>query len=823
MSLNDQNKVFPAFMYGGGESGELIRNIDWSVTPLGIPDSWSPCLKMLTGTMLSTLSPVLICWGKQYVQLYNDAFRPILGKNKHPRAMGISASETYEEIWDTIGPMFEDVMAGHPVSFPDFMVPMDRNGYSEDCYFNFSYSPIRDEDGKIGGVLVICTETTEKVNSLKELKETNRQLVIAKTADFIAMKRIEESEERFRIMAEATDIMIAVADESSHAVYFNHAWVELTGRPMEELLEFGWADLIHPEEKESWLENYIGAFRQRIPFEGEFRILSKNGDYRWLLAKGPPRFHNDGRFAGYISSCIDITERKRQEMEMERLSEDLAIINEEMAAANEELTTTNEDISHSNEELQLSEQRFKSLIRQAPFAICVIGAEDLMILDVNDDYLELVGRRRDELENRTIWDAVPEASESYAPVMYEVIRSGIAFVADEHEVMLVRNGIPEMLFIDFVYEPVKDLNGIVTAIMVVGIDVTDKVLARRNIEDIEERIRLAVEAAEMGTFDYNYIEDKILTSDRFNQIFGFDHSVTRDELLSRYHESDRNLSAEGHKIAAKTGKLFYEARLIYPDNSLHWIRVQGNVYFDDQGQRKRILGTVLDITEFKRLQQQKDDFISIASHELKTPITSLKASLQLLDRMKDKGTTPMTTKLIGQATKSMNKISELVEDLLNVSRMNQGQVGLNKKTFRLSEMLDDCCNHVRAGGDHELVFEGDRNLEVFADEQRIDQVVVNFVNNAVKYAPNSRKIYLVVEKLGNAARVSVKDNGPGIPKDKLPHLFDRYFRADVSGFQVSGLGLGLYISADIIERHDGKIGVDSEEGKGSTFWFTLPL
>ena len=171
----------------------------------------------------------------------------------------------------------------------------------------------------------------------------------------------------------------------------------------------------------------------------------------------------------------------------------------------------------------------------------------------------------------------------------------------------------------------------------------------------------------------------------------------------------------------------------------------------------------------------------------------------------------------------MSKISELVEDLLNVSRMNEGQVRLNKSRFYIAKMLDECCTHVRQEDKHELIVEADHNLEVIADEHRIEQVLVNFVNNAVKYAPNSKQIHMIVEREEHYIKVAVKDNGPGIAPEKLPHLFDRYFRADDSGLQVSGLGLGLYISADIVQRHGGQIGVNSELGAGSTFWFTLPI
>jgi len=213
----------------------------------------------------------------------------------------------------------------------------------------------------------------------------------------------------------------------------------------------------------------------------------------------------------------------------------------------------------------------------------------------------------------------------------------------------------------------------------------------------------------------------------------------------------------------------------------------------------------------------------VASHELKTPITSLKLALQLLTRMKDNPSSEKMPQLIDQANKSLNKVSILIADLLNVSKVNEGQLHLNKKLFTISEVVEDCCYHIRAAGDYTIHTDGDLKLQVFADKDRIDQVITNFVNNAVKYAPESKQIAVHILKQGDEAKVSVSDRGPGISNEKLPHLFDRYYRADSSGKQLSGLGLGLYISAEIIKKHGGQIGVESELGKGSSFWFTLPI
>jgi signal transduction histidine kinase len=168
-------------------------------------------------------------------------------------------------------------------------------------------------------------------------------------------------------------------------------------------------------------------------------------------------------------------------------------------------------------------------------------------------------------------------------------------------------------------------------------------------------------------------------------------------------------------------------------------------------------------------------------------------------------------------------MQHLIESLLNVSKITAGQLALNKTLFKIGEMVNDSCDHIRLAGDHELILSGDIDLEIFADRSKIEQVMVNLVNNAVKYAPQSKKIIIDITKQHKAAKISVQDFGEGISHDKIPHLFERYYRVDSTGLQYSGLGLGLYISAEIVERHGGKIGVISEAGAwGAPFGSLYP-
>jgi PAS domain S-box-containing protein len=266
----------------------------------------------------------------------------------------------------------------------------------------------------------------------------------------------------------------------------------------------------------------------------------------------------------------------------------------------------------------------------------------------------------------------------------------------------------------------------------------------------------------------------------------------------------------------------FEVREKGADGVYRWHLVRMLPLFGSTGQLEKWIGTATEIDELKRIQQQKDDFISIASHELKTPLTTLRASIQLLYNMKSNPSADKFSKLIEQANRSLYKMSTLVEDLLNVNRLKGTQLELRKEWFNLSELVNACCNYIAVAGKHEIVIVGDKMLKVCADERTIDQVVVNFVNNAVKYAPLAKEIRISIENKQGGAKLSVQDYGPGIPPEQLPFIFNRYYQAGKTDYRNPGLGLGLYICSEIIKRHKGDIGVDSEPGIGSTFWFTLP-
>jgi two-component system CheB/CheR fusion protein len=311
---------------------------------------------------------------------------------------------------------------------------------------------------------------------------------------------------------------------------------------------------------------------------------------------------------------------------------------------------------------------------------------------------------------------------------------------------------------------------------------------------------------------------------RFCQYFNCNGEDTRSSfVLSKVHKDDLRELLKVWYRSIETGEhLQKEIRLLNREGIYEWHLLKSALFLDEEGNMTNWFGSCANINDHINALKKKDEFISIASHELKTPITSLKAVLQLLDRLKNDPSNKMVPGLIEKANRNVDKVNALVEDLLNASQMNQGQLHLNKSMFNLAGLISDCVHHVRIDQRYEIIIEGDITLQVFADEGRIEQVIANFITNAIKYAPDSKQIFINLKDAEGTILVEVVDKGPGIAKEKIPHLFDRYYQIENKGSKYSGLGLGLFICAEIIKRHDGEIGARSTPGEGSTFWFSLP-
>ncbi|HWW41367.1 hybrid sensor histidine kinase/response regulator [Pedobacter sp.] len=234
---------------------------------------------------------------------------------------------------------------------------------------------------------------------------------------------------------------------------------------------------------------------------------------------------------------------------------------------------------------------------------------------------------------------------------------------------------------------------------------------------------------------------------------------------------------------------------------------------------------LLDEIEFrKKAENKKDEFISIASHELKTPLTSVKGYMQLLDRSIDKGDVTTVKRHLQKAQTQLEKLNELIADLLDISKIESGKLEFNKKDFMMDELLDGVIEIIQQSNpEFKIIKNGSASVPVYGDEMRIEQVIINFMTNAIKYSPGTSEIQINLRNENGRLYLGVRDFGIGIDEKQQQSVFDKFFRVEETAIQFQGLGIGLYISAEIIRRHGGEVGVKSTPGEGSEFYFYIPL
>lgn len=612
---------------------------------------------------------------------------------------------------------------------------------------------------------------------------------------------------------------------------FIDAIPELSGQPFLQILKDVW------HSGESYLaKDYpaileVDGVLQNFYFDFEYKAIpDENGKTAYIL-------HTAFEVSDRMAARNLVLEKSKAEEQLTKylgeLNEEYHITNEELLSINSKLENANKELIHFKNRLQKlnhtlveGENRFRSLIENAPVAMASLKGKDFIIEILNDTILEIWGKNR-SIIGLPLSLALPEIKDqAFLDILKEVYNSGKSYYGKEYKAILSINGKLTHRYLNFVYKPVSDADGKNSEILIVATDVTEQVNARESVNEINTRLQIALDASSLGSTEVNLATGIMQSTDQFKRNFGFEpeeefkYSDLFNAMLPEHHERVKGLVQE----AIRTNGIYKtEYPIRWRDGSLHWIQAHGRPRYDENGKADRMVGMTADITEKKMFDQRKDDFLSIASHELKTPLTILKASIQLLDRLKEKPFSEIHSKLLDQSAKSVDTMVTLIDELLNMRRMNEDQLKLEKTKFNLFEMLSNSCNHIRMEGKYDLIILGDKNIEVVADENRIDQVVINFVNNAVKYASHSNEIQINIEVINSEVKISVKDFGDGIDAKILPHLFDRYYRADHSGKSYSGLGLGLYICAEIIKKHKGKIGAESKIGEGSTFWFTLPL
>ncbi|MBE7178560.1 MAG: PAS domain S-box protein, partial [Mucilaginibacter polytrichastri] len=353
--------------------------------------------------------------------------------------------------------------------------------------------------------------------------------------------------------------------------------------------------------------------------------------------------------------------------------------------------------------------------------------------------------------------------------------------------------------------------------------------SRRTSDRLQQEFRLAVSTADLGSWSIDMSTQKLTMSDRLREIFGLplEGEVTMEMAVPAIDPefkdavlTELNAGLIHHK----------DVNFEYPLNNLItgkriWVRVTGKMFMDEHQMPKHFSGVFMDITERKLDEIRKNDFIGIVSHELKTPLTSIKGYLQLVNRQAAKENLAFYESMSQKAIASVSKMETLVKGFLNVARFGSGKIYLDMQVFDLGELLQSSVEEQRIlTNTHTIEYIPCGEIQLYADRDKIGQVVNNFLSNAIKYSPEGSTITVRCEHENGKAQVSVQDQGMGVRKADIEKVFDRFFRVEEpSNRHIAGFGIGLYLCSEIIMRHQGRIWVESEPNAGSTFYFDIPV
>ena len=524
-----------------------------------------------------------------------------------------------------------------------------------------------------------------------------------------------------------------------------------------------------------------------------------------------------------------------------------------------------------------TEMQYNNLFMQAPMAFCTLEGPEFVIRLANQYILEIWGRTASAI-GKPLLDVLPEiVTQGLPEILRDVRAKSEPFHGYEFPVRLNRFGAEELIYVNFVYHPIKDLSGEVSSILVIAYDVTVQLLAKRKIFDAEERLRLATENTGLATWDLNLVTSEIIYSPKLNELFGFPpHAkVTHQTLRSMIYEDDLSIVMQAQERAYKNGIYQYEARIKWTDDSLHWVRTHGRIIFDDGHRPARMLGTMLDISEarlreyalqrseeqyrnlainldkivnertqelmdanesLERSNKELEQFAFITSHDLQEPLRKIQTFTHLLqdkfgDRFVDN-----EREYLRKVIYSAERMSNLIRDLLNFSRLSKVQDG-----FKPTDLYS-IATSVR--NDFELMIK-QRGATVRiahlptieANATQMQQLFYNLMGNALKFSSreDAPDIRITCRELTSGAEgpqeilgrdepfceIEVQDNGIGFSQEYAQKIFEIFQQLN-NRSEFEGTGIGLAIVKKVVDNHRGFIKAESMPGKGATFHIFLP-
>jgi len=815
--IEEKSKIYH-FLRGGGDMGRLTREFNWNETSLGPVNSWPQSLRTMVDVILHSEVPMLLWWGDDLIQFYNDAYRPSLGDNgKHPGALGQKGIECWPEIWPIIKPLIDRVREGGATWSTDQLIPIYRNGKIEDVYWTFGYSPVRDENGSITGVLVVCNETTTAVK---------------------AIQKVEESEQTLRSVLLNAPVGICILDGNPfQPELVNDLFLELVGKNRSDFETKTYWE-IFPELEERYAPVLDAVMSTGVPFRGKDVRLTVilNGvedvvyvdfviqRFKSATTTGPGKL---------MVIAIDVTDRVLARMTIEE-----------------------------------SEQRYKTLITESTVAIALYVGRELRIQYVNEIMTGYWGKDL-SVVGKTLREAVPElAGQSFLSKLDQVLTTGVSYVGREEEAVLKVKGVVQTFYFNFIYKALRNSSGEIYGIHHMAMDVTEQVLARKKVEQSEHMLRNIITKAPVAMCLLKgpaFVVE--IANERMFRLWGksrremIDKPIfeglpeARDqgfeEILNNVYATGQSFSGEATRIALPRGgsiqnvfvNFLYEAYRD-ADGTISGVIAVASDVTEQAKARQRVEELVDERTRalaesnmnLKRSNDELAQFAYIASHDLQEPARKISTFTEMLKKNL-KEVDQKSTVLLGKIENASTRMLSLIRGILRYSQLSKepqqiSQIDLNEVVRTIMEDFELLIEEKKA------IIKCDQLPVIKGIPIQINQLFANLMSNALKFADKDRhpmvsitssvapkdevEAHSELDDERHYYKISFRDNGIGFNQKNARQIFDIFQRLH-GKTEYEGTGIGLAMCKKIAQNHNGAIVAESEEHKGSVFYVFLPL